>query len=395
MKKTLLLMAAFYAFSASAQSSADFAFKALQQLNRKNEEKSVFISPYSIRTILSLCAEGAEGKTLSEMLETLSLPKNAEQRHKEIQENANKLSEAQNFELFTTNTIWINKKQKLFKSYIEIAKNYYKSAVKAVGFSENPEKARVTINRFVAEKTKQMIKNLIPAGLITNDTKIVLTNTIYFKAEWEKPFDKRNTQMKDFWIKADEKKKVKMMYQKNKFSAGIYENHKIIALPYQGGEVRMWVILPENKDLPALIAKMNVDLWQGFKSAVRYQEVLLTLPLFEFEAKYQMKEELKAMGMRMAFSNEASFPKISKGTSLKISEVIHQAKVKVEEKGTEAAAATAVVMEVTSSMQRDNVAPPPFVFTADHPFLFLIEHASSQEILFVGTMLNPSAKSVD
>lgn len=392
MRKLFLLIITFYVFGAYAQNSANFTFKTLQHLEAEKEKQSIFISPYSIRTILSLCAEGAEGNTLSEMLETLSLPTDADQRRKEIQSVIEKLNEAKNFELLSTNTLWINKKLILLKSYIDIAQNYYKSAVKSVGFSENPEKARKTINNFVAEKTKQMIKNLIPSGLITTDTRVVLTNTIYFKADWEKSFDKKNTQMKDFWLQENTKKSVKMMYQKNKFNAGIYENNKIIALPYKGGEVRMWVILPENKDLPTLLKKINSDLWQKFKSAVSNQEVLLTLPLFEFETKYRMKENLKAMGMNIAFSNAASFPNISQKSSLKISEVIHQAKIKVEEKGTEAAAATAVIMDVKSSGIRNEMPPPPFVFTADHPFLFIIEHASTQEILFAGTMLNPSAK---
>ena len=392
MRKLFLLIVTFYVFGAYAQNSPDFTFKTLRQLEGAKEKKSVFISPYSIRTILSLCAEGAEGNTLSEMLETLSLPTDADQRRKEMQSVIEKINEAKNFELISTNTVWINKKLTLLKSYIDIAQNYYKSAVKSVGFSENPEKARKTINDFVAEKTKQMIKNLIPSGLITPDTRVVLTNTIYFKADWEKSFDKKNTQMKDFWLKENEKKSVKMMYQKNRFSAGAYGNNKIIALPYKGAEVRMWVILPENKDLPALLKKIDSDLWQKFKSAVSNQEVLLTLPLFEFEAKYRMKEDLKAMGMSMAFSDAANFPNISQKASLKISEVIHQAKIKVEEKGTEAAAATAVIMDLKSSGIRNEMPPPPFIFTADHPFLFVIEHIASQEILFAGTMIDPSTK---
>jgi len=116
------------------------------------------------------------------------------------------------------------------------------------------------------------------------------------------------------------------------------------------------------------------------------------LPIFEFETKYRMAEKLQSMGMKVAFTDAAEFPYISKGTSLKISEVIHQAKIKVEEKGTEAAAATAVIMLPKSSSVRNDMPPPPFVFTADHPFLFVIEHKSTQEILFAGTMLDPTAK---
>lgn len=390
MKKTFLLLAYISFLSAYAQNSADFTFRVLQKL--EEEKKSIFVSPYSIRTILSLCAEGASGKTLAEMLETLALPTDADQRRKEMQTKVQDFNKTQAFEMLTTNTIWINKKLSLLKKYTEIAKEYYQSAVKLVGFSEDPEKARKTINDFVAQKTKQMIKNLLPVGVISSQTQMVLTNTIYFKADWEKSFDKKNTKEKDFWLNANEKKQTKMMYQKNHFRAGIYDNNKIIALPYKSGEVIMWVILPENKDLPALLSKMNTQVWQNLKAASKPQEVLLTLPLFEFETKYKMAEKLKSMGMQVAFSDVAEFPYISSKTSLKISEVIHQAKIKVEEKGTEAAAATAVVMTPTSSSMKQDMPPPPFVFTADHPFLFVIEHKSTQEILFAGTMLDPTAK---
>ena len=390
MKKILLLIIYFSFFSAYAQNSTDFTFRVLQKL--EEEKKSIFVSPYSIRTILSLCAEGADGQTRSEMLETLALPTDADQRRKEMQTNTQALNQAKAFEMLTTNTLWINKKLLLLKKYAKIAKEYYQSTIKSVDFSENPEKARKTINNFVAEKTKQMIKNLLPVGVINSETQMVLTNTIYFKADWEKSFDKKNTQEKDFWLNEKDKRRTKMMYQKNHFSAGTYENNKVIALPYKGGEVRMWIILPENKDLLALLGKMNTQMWQNLKAATKHQEVLLTLPSFEFETKYRMAEKLKAMGMKAAFANGAEFPYISQGTSLKISEVIHQAKIKVEEKGTEAAAATAVVIVPSSSSMRHDMSPPPFVFTADHPFLFVIEHKSTQEILFAGTMLDPTAK---
>lgn len=390
MKKLTLLLATFYVLNVSAQNSANFTFKMLQQLEGEKDKKSVFISPYSIRTILSLCAEGAKGKTASEMFESLSLPIEPEQRRKEMQATTGQLHQAKGFELLTTNTIWINKTLSLLKSFSQVGETYYNSLTKSIGFSENAEKARKTINNFVAEKTKQMIKNLLPEGVITKETQMILTNTIYFKADWEKNFDKKNTQEKDFWLTSTEKKKAKMMYQKNRFSGGIFENHKVIALPYKGGEVRMWIVLPENKDLPALIKKMNPPMWQSLKSAAYNQEVLLTLPLFEFETKYKLKENLRGLGMNMAFSDAAEFGNISANASLKISEVIHQAKIKVEEKGTEAAAATAVVVNVTSSGIRNEMPPPPLVFTADHPFLFVIEHIATQEILFAGTMLDPT-----
>jgi serpin B len=384
---TVFLLISINIYSQDVSNSQKFAFSMFKNL-AQGEVENVFLSPYSIRTILGLCAEGATGETLKEMENTLFLEKDPTKRQLHTQQVIQKISDAQDFKLLTTNMLWIEKGLKLLESYQKIAKNYYFAGAESVRFSGNAEKARETINKFVAQKTNQMIKNLIPSGAIGQDTKLVLTNTIYFKADWANAFDKNNTKKDNFKINGEKDEKVDFMYQKANFRAGIAEGNTLIQLPYKGDKVSMWVVLPKDKKLSVLLENLGAEQWVKMKTVVQRQEVMLYLPKFEFESKYMLSKKLKEMGMLAAFTDGAQFPEISKQASLKISEVIHQAKVKVEEKGTEAAAATAVVMKVTSSMERPEI-KPPFVFKADHPFLFVIEHNETQEILFVGTVQNP------
>ncbi|MCU0438643.1 MAG: serpin family protein [Raineya sp.] len=390
MKKIILLSIIFYnsmsqVFSQELRNSDKFAFSMLKNLEKK---ENTFLSPYSIRTILSLCAEGAKGATLEEMQKTLSLESDATKRQKEMQVTIQKISDAKDFKLVTTNMLWIEKSMEVLDAYKKIAKDFYMAGAEVLGFKENPEKARQRINLFVEEKTNKMIKNLLPVGVVDKETKMVLTNTIYFKADWKYSFDKKYTQKLDFKVNGEKDEKVDMMYQNNFFKAGILDGNSVIQLPYKGNKVSMWVILPKDKKLPELLKNIDANLWTALKNAVSKKDVRLYLPVFEFETKYMLSNNLKAMGMPTAFGDVAQFSGISQKTSLKISEVIHQAKVKVEEKGTEAAAATAVVMTPKSSSHQSEL-QVPFIFKADHPFLFVIEHTETQEILFIGTVQKP------
>jgi len=373
--------------ASSAQEKSDFTFELLRQLP-KIHSVNTCTSPYSIRTVLSLCAEGAEGQTLQEMLQSLRLPKDSAQRRAEMAQNQKNFGEMKNLRINTTNTLWVEQSLRLLDSYRHIAKQYYQAEAQALDFRRKPEQARQRINRFVEEQTNKLIKDLLPSGVIKSETQLVLTNTIYLKAEWEQDFDKRRTYPQDFFPAAAPSLKVDMMHQRSYFRAGTTQGHSIVALPYKGKEMVMWVLLPANKDLPALLNTIDAALWTKLKASAQMQKVELSLPKFDFESKYSLVKSLRAIGMNAAFGEQARFPYITAQSSLYISDVIHQAKIKVEEQGTEAAAATAVIMEPTSS--RMDVQPEtPFVFQADRPFLFVIEHVASKEILFAGAVQNP------
>ena len=381
------LCATLLCIETSAQEKSDFTFQLLRQLP-KAQTANTCTSPYSIRTILSLCAEGAEGITLQEMLHTLRLPKDPTQRRAEMAQQQKKFGEMKHLRINTTNTLWVEQSLRLLDSYQQIAQQSYAAEVQSLDFHRKPEQARQRINRFVEDKTNKLIKDLLPQGVIKSETQLVLTNTIYLKAEWEQDFDKRRTYTQDFFPVAAPSLKVAMMHQRSHFQAGVAEGHSIVALPYKGKEIVMWVLLPANKDLPGLIDKLDAALWTKLKKSAQMQKVELSLPKFEFESKYSLVKSLREMGMHAAFGDAAQFPHITAQSTLRISDVIHQAKIKVEEQGTEAAAATAVIMEPTSS--RMDVQPEmPFVFQADRPFMFVIEHLATQEILFAGTVQKP------
>jgi len=375
------------AFSQETRNADKFAFSMLKKLS-PDDEKNVFLSAYSIRTILSLCAEGAKNTTLQEMQKTLFLDADASQRQKEMQTTIQKISAAKDFKLITTNMLWIEKSLKLLDSYKKIAKDFYLAGAEIVDFKQNHEKARSTINQFVANKTNQMIKNLLPSGAVTRETKMILTNTIYFKADWAQGFDPKKTGKENFKVQGKTETKVDMMNQKANFKAGTWEGHKVVELPYKGNQVSMWVVLPKENSIKDFLSTLDAVKWNTLKASTKKQEVILSLPKFEFETKYMLADHLKGMGMPTAFGDAAEFSSISEKTSLKISEVIHQAKIKVEEKGTEAAAATAVIMVATSTAHQPEP-KQPFVFKADRPFLFVIEHTETKEILFMGSIQNP------
>jgi serpin B len=386
---SLFLASITLGFSINNKSSNhnDFGFSLLRELSA-DKNQNLFFSPYSIRTILSLVAEGAKGKTETEMLEVLTLETDKEKRRQEFKELIKALNANQDFKLNTTNTLWIDKSLELLDLYSKMALEYYLSESRTVDYEKNHKQVRITINKYVESKTKGLIKDLIPEGAINETTKLVLTNTIYFKAEWQTIFNKERTQKEDFHISPKEKKTVDMMKMNEKMLGGKVGKTSIIELPYKGGEISMWAMLPDEDNTQRLVKELNADEFQKFKKGVKYQSVVLSFPKFDFESSFGLAETLKKMGMATAFQDDADFSGISQKTGLKISEVIHKAKVIVEEKTTEAAAATAVVMVATSSSMEPKL-DLPFVFNANKPFVFVIEHKKSGHILFTGIVNKP------
>ncbi len=365
----------------------DFGFALMKEL-KPGTEKNFFFSPYSIRTILSLVAEGAAGSTEAQMLDVLHLESDKNKRRSEFKSLIESLNVSKEFKLNTTNTLWIDKTLELLDSYLEIAQKSYLSESKNVDFAKNHKQVRITINKFVESKTNGMIKNLIPEGAIDENTKMVLTNTIYFKGEWEIPFDKNRTHQEDFHLVNKQKTKVDMMKNTDHFRSGKVGKTSVIELPYKGGEISMWVLLPDEENTERLVAELSSKEIQKLKAGAKSQKTILSIPKFDFESTFSLAKNLDKMGMKLALSDNADFSGISKKTGLKISEVIHKAKITVEEKTTEAAAATAVVMVATSSAFEPKM-DLPFVFNANKPFVFFIEHKNSANILFMGVVNKP------
>jgi serpin B len=359
-----------------------------------NAGKNLFYSPFSLSSALAITAEGARGKTRDEIVTVFHFPVNETARRSGfagIGAGINNGSTA--YTLRTANALWAEKTCPFLPSYTGTARQYYSANVTNLDFIGAPEASRATINQWVGEKTDDKIRNLLPAGSIDSLTRLVITNAIYFKGTWERQFDANDTVDADFRTASGTAVKVRMMQDTGDEAMYRYaetNNVQYIELPYTQGTGRalsMNILLPKGDDLApaeAVLAGQNLSAMQD---AAERQRVLLYFPKFKMETGYSLPGTLGGMGMPTAFiAGSADFSGMDGTTDLFISDVIHKAYIDVNEEGTEAAAATAVVMKW--EMAPAGESPP--LFRADHPFIFLIQDKESGAILFIGRVENPA-----
>jgi len=357
-------------------------------LKYKSKEGNLFFSPYSISSALAMTYEGAKGKTAEEMQAVLHLPESKEKIRSDFVEIYNELNkEDKSYKLTTANALWAQEDYPFEENYFNTVEEYYSGKVTNLNFKTDLENSRVTINNWVEDKTEDKIKDLIPKGILSDLTRLVLTNAIYFKANWSDQFDAEDTRDGKFTLIYGDKVDVKMMNKESNFNYGETNDLKILEMNYLGEDLSMLIILP-NLNSPIVVeetlSKENIEKW---KEDMKTEKVIVSLPKFKFETKYFMAKDLKEMGMPTAFTwPGANFTGMSSTGELVISEVIHQTFVEVAEYGTEAAAATAVVMEVGASPPVDQ----PEVFNADHPFIFIIQQKDTGNILFIGRVSDPT-----
>jgi len=368
-----------------ANANNKFAFDLYSQLD-KSEGGNVFYSPYSISAALAMTYEGAKGQTASEMKSVFHFPESNILRpnfaaiHNEI----NKKDKP--YKLSTGNALWVQQDYKLLEEYLSTVEKYYGGKAANLDFAREPEKSRQTINTFIEQQTANRIKDLIPQGILDTATKLVLTNAIYFKGTWVWEFDKADTREQDFKITPTNVVRTPMMHMDNekaKFNYADIGNLQILELPYKGDEISMLVLLPTD-DIDSIESKLTTENLNEWKGRMREEKLdAISLPKFEFDTKYFMAKTLSDMGMPTAFGAGADFSGMNGVRSLFIDQVIHQAFVKVDEEGTEAAGATAVIMQKTAVLQRK-------IFNADHPFIFVIQEEDTGNILFLGRVVDPT-----
>jgi len=361
----------------------------------KTKEGNIFFSPYSISTALAMTYEGAKGKTASEIQDVFHFPKDGEKMRSGY---ANVISELNKkdkpYELQTANALWAHNGFTFLDDYFDLIGKYYGGKVTNLDFVKDTENSRKTINTWVEQQTKNKIKDLIPAGMLDPTTRLVLTNAIYFKGDWIKQFEKNNTRPQDFRITPENQVEVQMMNRTDKEAKFNYAENdilQILEMPYKGDELSMLVLLPKNDDLEKLENSLSLKNIESWKKGLENQRVKVYFPKFKFETKYFMKDDLTSMGMPTAFTwPDADFTgmtgDIPQEDRLYIGFVIHQAYVEVDEKGTEAAAATAVGMLTGAAPGFVEQIP---VFLADHPFIFIIQHKETGNILFMGRVSDP------
>jgi serpin B len=373
------------------EGNSAFAFDLYQAL--KDEEGNLFYSPYSISVALAMTYAGARGETEQQMAETLKFLLAQDDLHPAFNsldillaqrgEGAEGKDE-EGFRLNIVNAIWGQKDYAFLDEFLDVLAENYGAGLRLVDFINETEKARVTINDWVSEQTEGRIEDLIPQGVITTLTRLVLTNAIYFNAAWEYPFEEEATYNGPFYLLDSGEVTVPMMRQTESFGYAEGDGYQAVELPYDGNELSMVILLPEEGQFKAFESSLDADLVAAIIENLEYQEVALTMPKFEFESEFSLKQALSAMGMPIAFTDNADFSGMTGGRDLQIAEVIHKAFVSVDEAGTEAAAATAVIMELTAM-------PEVVEMTLDHPFIFLIRDIETGTILFVGRVMDPSA----
>lgn len=361
--------------------------------NPQQTGKNIFFSPYSISSALAMTYEGANGKTAEEMQKVFYFLENDSERRANFAAVYNEINKAnKTYQLNTANALWVQKDYPFLSSYTDTVEQYYGGKATNLDFIGDTENSRLTINKWVEQQTNDKIKDLISKGQVNPATRLVLTNAIYFKGTWVKQFDKSDTTQENFYPgntlpngPIPEPAKVQMMSKTDKDASFNYtetDQLQILEMDYSGNDTSMLILLPKENDLDSInLTLENLDSW---KNDLRKQRVDVYMPKFKFETKYQMNDVLKAMGMPTAFSTDADFSGMTGTKDLFIGFVVHQAFVEVDEKGTEAAAATAVGVETTAMP-----APRP-VFRADHPFIFVIQQKDTGNILFFGRVMDPS-----
>jgi len=361
-----------------------FAFDLYSEFG-KTESGNIFYSPYSISSALAMTYEGAREKTAEEMKSVFYFPETNTLRTNfaAIYNDINKKDKE--YQLSTGNALWVQQDYQFLQDYLTTVEKYYRGKAANVDFVKETEKSRQTINTFIEQQTNDKIKDLIPEGVLNSMTRLVLTNAIYFKGTWEWEFDKSDTRDQEFKITPTNTVQVPMMYMKNEKANFNYLNNEdvqILELPYKGNDISMLIILPKD-NLESIESSLTFDKLLEWKNQMKEEKIdSIYLPKFKFDTKYFMKETLSAMGMPTSFSMQADFSGMTGNKDLFISSVIHQAFVQVDEKGTEAAAATAVVM-------KQNAVAEPEIFKADHPFVFIIQEKETGNILFIGRVVDP------
>lgn len=357
------------------------------------DDGNIFFSPFSISAAFVMTYEGAKEQTAEQIRSVFYFPDNIDlirKEYKAIFSEINKKNKG--YELNSANALWAQQDYKFSREYFNNIEKYYDGKATNLDFVNNPEGSASTINEWVENQTKNKIKNLIDPSTINKLTRLMLTNAVYFKGEWVKKFDKKDTKEEDFKISENDIVKTPMMrFTDNDaiFNYGENDDLQILEMPYSGDDLSALFILPKNNDLSKLESKISNNNLLGWKKDMREQKVKIYIPRFKFETEYKMKEDLTDMGMATAFTNSADFSGMTASgkDELKIDEAIHKAYIDVYEEGTEAAAATVIVMEEKSAPPKETKIP---VFRADHPFIFVIQHKNTGNILFIGRVVNPN-----
>ena len=361
----------------------------------ESREGNLFYSPYSISSALAMTYAGAEGHTAEEMAAVLYFLMEENRLHpafnaldqyleslaeQEIPDDAGEV-----FQLNIANAIWGQKDFHFESDFLDTLAANYGAGLRLLDYVQSPEESRVTINDWVSDQTKDRIQDLIPQGAIDSDTRLVLSNAIYFKATWLEPFEQSLTEEGIFHGLNGQEITTPMMSLGSDASFPYYQGDgfQVVDLPYQGGQVSMLVLVPDQGKFIDFEKGLDPAVLDQVLAGLAYRPMYLNFPKFEFESEISLAQILAEMGMPSAFTEGADFSGMTGIKDLFITDVFHKAFVSVDEEGTEAAAATAVIMGLTSAPA------DPLWLVVDRPFLFLIRDHQTNSILFMGRVVEP------
>lgn len=366
-----------------------FALDLYQTL--RSEDGNLILSPFSISLALAMTYAGARGETEAQMADVLNFGAQ-EQTHRAF--NALDLAledtgivldtDQEPMQLNTANSVWAEQTFTFLPDFLDTLSVNYGAGIHLLDFMNNPDPARKEINAWVSDETEEKINDLLPPGSLNSDTKMVLVNAIYFKADWLDPFDAEDTYDGQFNLLDGSQVTVPLMGQEMYIPFATRDGYAIAELPYAGGSAAMTIILPDAGRFEEVEAQLSYEMLQEALGSMMTDSVIVRLPKFNYESAFMMGGTLSKIGMPIAFdANRADFSGMTDQQDLFIAEVIHKAYVAVDEKGTEAAAATAVIMEGATAMMVENE------FIVDRPFIYLIRDVESGQVLFIGRVLNP------
>lgn len=381
----------------AARGNNAFAIELYGQL--RNGSGNLFFSPESISTALAMTFAGTRANTAAQMAKTLHFTLPPGQLHSAMGALLRDRNAAHDgYQLKEADALWVQAGYTLLSEFLKLNKDNYSAGLNQVDFKGAADASRQTINIWVEQRTENKIRELLQPGSLNSDTRLVLTNAIYFKGNWEEQFKKEDTKNEDFRLSATRIIKTSLMHMTKGFNYFDGGSFQALEIPYKKKSLSMIALLPKAMEgLSAFEQSLTPAKLQQLLGQLRpAQTVIVTMPKFKMEAQFRLRDTLIVMGMKEAFdpkmadfSGMASRETMRRAGNLYISAVIHKAYVDVNEEGTEAAAATAVT--VTLSAVRPIPPTPPIIFRADHPFMFLIRDNRSGSILFLGRVTNPSS----
>jgi len=333
---------------------------------------------------------GARNNTETQMAETLHFTLSQDRLHNAFNaldlalKDLGQEADSDKFRLNICNATWGQENYTFLKEYLDILALNYGAAIRLLNFENESDAARKTINTWVSLQTAFKINNLLPPGSISSSSRLVLTNAIYFKADWLSPFEKELTQNTPFYLLDGSQVNVPTMLQENRLNYYEFKNvFQAIELPYKGEDVSMLIIIPSEGNFSTIESSLSPVLINDIISNMNEGLVRLSLPKFSFKYSSSLVDILKELGMTDAFDNKADLSGINGQRTLVITDILHKAFIAVDEKGTEAAAATAVIIGETA------IHDPDIIVSVDRPFILLIRDKNTGTILFLGRVINP------